>query len=522
MLFNSYPFLFGFLPIILLGFYLLRQRSREAAILWLTLGSLFFYGWWAPAYLPLILLSIAMNYGFGFLLVSQAAGGRAKRAQAVLFAAIAVNLTLLGYFKYANFFVDNLNAVGLGPWNIATVVLPIGISFFTFTQIAYLVDVYAGKAREPRFLHYALFVTYFPHLVAGPILHHKEMMPQFAREQHSPLAENLAVGFSIFVIGLFKKVVIADGIALYADPLFTAAHSGAHPAFLEAWCGALAYTFQLYFDFSGYSDMAVGLSRMLGIRLPINFDSPYKATNIAEFWRRWHMTLSRFLRDYLYIPLGGSRRGPVRRYVNLMATMLLGGLWHGAGWTFVIWGGLHGFYLVVNHAWHAVRGTVPGREAAPRAGALGRWMGRFTTFGAVVVAWVFFRATALPDALRIVRGMVGANGFDLPEAYRARLGAAATALQQMGWQFVPPSDLFEGNKELAILFLLLLFVWFLPNSQEIMRRYRPALDTAGPLPSGTAPVLWRPNFLGAAAIASLAVASILSLTHVSTFLYFQF
>jgi hypothetical protein len=268
--------------------------------------------------------------------------------------------------------------------------------------------------------------------------------------------------------------------------------------------------------------MAVGLSRMLGIRLPINFDSPYKATSIVDFWRRWHITLSRFLRDYLYIPLGGNRHGTLRRYLNLMATMLLGGLWHGAGWTFIVWGGLHGLYLVINHAWQWMTQRPPplsGHSPSP----VGRWAGRIVTFVAVIVAWVFFRAESLPDALRILRGMAGLGGFDLPDVYRPRLGGLAPLLERFGWHFTPPDALFQGNAEAACLFVLLLIVWFTPNSQEIMRRYRPALYVSlRDAPSGWRGFAWRPTLASALAIAILAVGSVLSLTRGSVFLYFQF
>ncbi len=271
--------------------------------------------------------------------------------RALLFVAVAANLAALAYFKYADFFLRT--AVNLTGADIPLlgVVLPLGISFFTFTQIAYLVDVHAGKVIERNPIHYGLFVTYFPHLIAGPVLHHAEMMPQFRlAEIYRPYLRNFAIGLTFLCLGLAKKVLVADSVAPLANAVF-----GLGPevelAASAAWLGVIAYTLQIYFDFSGYSDMAVGLSLLFGVRLPYNFNSPYQAWNITEFWRRWHMTLSRFLRDYLYVPLGGNRLGRTRRYVNLMVTMLLGGLWHGASWTFVVWGGLHGAYLVVNHAW---------------------------------------------------------------------------------------------------------------------------------------------------------------------------
>lgn len=515
MLFNSYAFIFFFLPVVLAGFYLANARSRVAAIVWLGLASLFFYGWWDWRFLPLLLASIIFNFLAGLALTRIDARTQLRKRRLVAVFAVGANLASLAYFKYANFFVDNLNLALDQPVQMARVLLPIGISFFTFTQIAFLVDVYKGHVREPRFASYLLFVTYFPHLIAGPILHHKEMMPQFARTSLRSHSENLAVGFSIFLIGLFKKVVIADGVAGYADPVFAAPAQGIEPMFLEAWCGALAYTFQLYFDFSGYSDMAVGLSRMLGIRLPLNFDSPYKATSIIDFWRRWHMTLSRFLRDYLYIPLGGNRHGPSRRYVNLLITMLLGGMWHGAGWTFIIWGGLHGIYLVINTAWRDLLGT----RALLRS-RFGIWCARVTTFLAVVFAWVFFRAENLNAAMTIVKGMVGLNGIALPDRYERFFGPLLPLLKSAGVSFPASMPLYSGTAQIGYLALLLAMVWFLPNAQEIMQRYRPALNVVRrSIPPF---MVWRPTPAYAAAIAVLAIGAFLSLSRPSSFLYFQF
>ena len=325
------------------------RYSHNLAALWLTAASLFFYGWWDVRFVGLLLGSIVFNYGAGYLI----GNGFFNKLKLLLTCAIISNLLLLGYFKYANFFIENLNHLAGSALTISEFILPLGISFFTFTQIAFLVDTYQGKVKEYNFIHYALFVTYFPHLIAGPVLHHKEMMPQFKEPSTYFFSyENLLAGLTIFFMGLFKKVVLADGIAEYVGPVFAAPAAGIPLTFLDTWGGALCYTLQLYFDFSGYSDMAIGLSRLFGVTLPLNFHSPYKSVNIIEFWRRWHMTLSHFLRDYLYIPLGGNRKGNVRRHLNLIITMLLGGLWHGAGWTYVLWGGLHGLYLVINHGWY--------------------------------------------------------------------------------------------------------------------------------------------------------------------------
>jgi D-alanyl-lipoteichoic acid acyltransferase DltB (MBOAT superfamily) len=395
------------------------------------------------------------------------------------------------------------------------VILPLGISFITFQKIAYLVDAYQGKTREYNFLHFCLFVTFFPQLIAGPIVHHREVMPQFNEPRIYRFSyENLAVGVTIFALGLFKKVMIADNIALHATPVFDAAAQGTPLSLLEAWSGALAYTLQLYFDFSGYSDMAIGLGRMFGIRLPVNFYSPYKAANIIDFWRRWHITLSRFLRDYLYIPLGGNRKGPVRRYLNLFVTMLLGGLWHGAGWTFVFWGGLHGLYLIINHAWQALR-RILGRPAGDGT-RVGRWVGRILTFLAVVVAWVFFRAESFPAALAMLRAMAGFEGVVLPLAYQDTL--AALAHYGVAFGHLGHSDGWP------LLIVLLLVVWFAPNTLEILRRYRPALTRfPGAAPAAARTLLaWRATPVWMLITAGLLLASLLNMGEVSEFLYFQF
>jgi D-alanyl-lipoteichoic acid acyltransferase DltB (MBOAT superfamily) len=454
----------------------------------------------------------------GMSIVRARAAGAAARAKRVMAFAIVADLCLLGYFKYANFFLDSMNAVlGTGA-HLGQIVLPLGISFFTFTQIAFLVDAWQGKAEEYSLTHYALFVTYFPHLIAGPILHHREMMPQFGLPAaYRPDYDNLSAGLTIFVIGLFKKVIIADGVAAYVAPVFDAPRAGIDLTFLEAWCGALAYTFQLYFDFSGYSDMAVGLSLMFGIRLPINFHSPYKAVNIIEFWRRWHMTLSRFLRDYLYVPLGGNRKGSARRYINLVVTMLLGGLWHGAGWTFVVWGGLHGFYLAVNHAWRALRARL-GHDLK-RSTPWGRAAACLVTFLAVVAGWVVFRADSLETAGAILRAMAGLNGLVVPDVWLARWGSAGEWLARHGVTFGATPALARTGV-VHWIWILLLVAWLAPNTQQIMAACRPALGV--PAESATARLQWRPTAVAAAATAGMMLAVLFNLHRHSEFLYFQF
>jgi alginate O-acetyltransferase complex protein AlgI len=410
LLFTSGEFLFLFLPITLLVFFATaRFVGKGAAAAWLAIASLVFYGYWRVEHTVLLMASIAFNYTFGEWIL-RARQHRPPAARALLAVAIAANLAALAYFKYADFFLGTVAELSGRDIPLLGVVLPLGISFFTFTQIAYLVDVWAGKVVERNPIHYALFVTYFPHLIAGPVLHHSEMMPQFRlAEIYRPLLRSFTIGLAFLFMGLMKKVLVADSVAPVANMVF-GHDAGTTLSTSAAWLGVVAYTLQIYFDFSGYSDMAVGLSLLIGVRLPYNFNSPYQAWNITEFWRRWHMTLSRFLRDYLYVPLGGNRHGRARRYINLMLTMLLGGLWHGASWTFVFWGGLHGAYLVVNHFWQWIRerfGFAGARTGI--AGWLGRAAGVALTLLCVMVGWVYFRATELHIANGIVVSLFGLN-----------------------------------------------------------------------------------------------------------------
>jgi alginate O-acetyltransferase complex protein AlgI len=473
MLFNDPTFLFAYLPVVLLGYFLLgRLQAYRLAAGWLALASLAFYGWDDPArLLSIILSSILFNYILGRWIA-------ARRRRPLLVLGVASNLALLGWFKYAGFVSVNLAAAGL-PVPLLQVALPIGISFFTFTQIAFLVDTYRGEAKEYSFLSYVLFVTYFPHLVAGPILHHKEMMPQFARPAtyHADLG-HLTTGLSWFAAGIFKKVMLADTVALWADPVFEAAAKGGALSGSEAWLGTLAYTLQLYFDFSGYSDMAIGLALMMGITFPLNFFSPYKATSLIEFWRRWHMTLSRFLRDYLYIPLGGNRHGTGQRLLNLFVTMVLGGLWHGASWNFALWGAMHGLGLAANQAWRTT--TV---RLGIRIPAL---LGQGLTLLLVVLAWVPFRAGTLEAALRLWSAMLVPG-----------VPSGPVVIDLRGWLWV------------AVLSAVALL---LPNTAELFGRKR-----------GASWYSWQPR-TGAAVLLGLglglAVAN--SLTQPTAFLYFRF
>lgn len=492
MLFNSFTFIFAFLPATLLGYILIGSWRREWAAIWLMLASLAFYAWWDPRYLPLLLVSALTNFLFGRALAARP-GNRL-----LIFMGISFNLLLLGYFKYANFFVTNAEALSGLQFEMHRVILPLGISFFTFTQIAFLLDVFRGEVREQKLIHYLLFVTYFPHLIAGPILHHKEMMPQFAKTRTYQFdAAKLLTGCVVFIIGLFKKAVLADGVAPYANSAFEAAAKGAHIMFYDAWSATLAYTLQLYFDFSGYCDMAIGASLMFGIALPLNFNSPYKSRSIVEFWRRWHMTLSRFLRDYLYIPLGGNRKGGVRRYMNLFVTMLLGGLWHGAGWTFIIWGALHGAYLCINHAFD----VVAQRLKIATSGYIASVASWAITFCAVMVGWVVFRATNLSAAQNMLAGM--ANLSSPGPVFHAELNDRVLA-----WIWCAT---------------LLAIALIAPNTQELMHNYMTGITK--PVQGGRLfglPFEFRVTTGWATAIGVVLCAGLVCLPQPTSFLYFNF
>ncbi|MGD1074628.1 MAG: MBOAT family protein [Thermodesulfovibrionales bacterium] len=522
MLFNSYSFLFLFLPVALLGFFKISSYSYRLGAVWLTAASLFFYGWWNPAYLVLLVGSIVFNYSIGVALTRKQERGRQTLSKAILAFGISANLALLTYYKYAGFFLDNLQGVLGSGWEIGKIILPLGISFFTFTQITFLVDAYRGEVREYDFIHYSLFVTYFPHLIAGPILHHKEMMPQFAKtETYKATYKNMAIGLTVLAIGLFKKVVLADSIAPFAQTVFEAASRGQTLTFVEAWVGAISYTLQIYFDFSGYSDMAIGLSSLFGIKLPLNFYSPYQAVNIIEFWRRWHITLSRFLRDYLYIPLGGNRKGSVRRYANLMMTMLLGGLWHGANWTFVVWGALHGLFLFVNNLWRAIRRKL-GHDFVQST-----WWGRVTartiTFTAVVFAWVFFRAGSIGAAIGVFRGMTGLNGVVLPREWLSHSGSVGKWMSNHGMLFGVTPAITRALNGPFLIVCLMAIVWFLPNTQQMMGKFKPALEVYRYASRNFWRwLLWMPSWQWAIGSALMMTCSIVMLDKVSEFLYFQF
>lgn len=405
LLFHSVPFLFGFLPLCLIVFKLL-QRAGQATVSewWLIVCSVFFYAQFVPIHALLFLISIIVNFSVGRVLAD-------RPSKKILACGVAFNLSILAVFKYTGFVIANVNALFDASIPDPGIVLPLALSFFSFQKIAYIVDVYRGGAPRYTFTDFLLFVLFFPQLIAGPIVHHADVMPQIkALRTRSAVTDTwLPIGIMAFCLGLFKKLGVADSVAVYADLAFDAAKAHHSVDLIEAWLSVIAYTCQIYFDFSGYSDMAVGLGYMFGVRLPANFLSPYKATSVIDFWRRWHITLSAFLKDYLYFPLGGNRMGELRRTANLWIVMVLGGLWHGASWTFVAWGGLHALYLSVNHVW---------RRAVPTAfgsGPFGRAAGWGLTLLSVMIAWVFFRAADFGSAWSILKSMAGFNGIVLPQ-----------------------------------------------------------------------------------------------------------
>ncbi len=458
MLFNSYGFIFIFLPIVFTVYFILNKLQLiKWALLFLVAASLFFYSYWNINYLPLILFSVFFNYSIGSLL-------HKKPLKWILGLGIAVNLSLLGYFKYAQFLTSNLDYFLGTNIALASIILPLAISFFTFQQIAFLVDSYKGTRQGHAFLEYVLFVTFFPQLIAGPIVQHNEMMPQFKSIHHKKInSRNIVLGLFIFFMGLFKKVVIADSLAVWATRGFD--HQ-ASLTFIEGWITLLSYTFQLYFDFSGYTDMAIGAALLFNIHLPVNFNSPYKAVNIKDFWNRWHITLGRFLGKYVYIPLGGNQNGKAQTYINLMIVFIISGFWHGAGWTFIFWGFLHGVAMVIHRIWTSLHIKMH------------RYVAWFITFQFVNVSWIFFRATTWGDALKVLQSMFSVDPLIL-------------------------STIYSYKEIITGLMIVLVIVLFTQNS---LQRTEP----------------FKASWITALFISFLAVFAVLSLDKVSEFLYFNF
>ena len=540
MLFNSYVFVFGFLPVALIGFYVLGARRREWALLWLTAASLFFYAWWRPINVLLIAPSILINYGLARAL-ERTGEANPFRAKMLLIAGILFNLCFLGYFKYLNFFESSLNdAFGAG-FVLTQLILPLGISFITFQKIAFLVDVHGGRVNRFSLADYGLFVLFFPQLVAGPIVHYREMMPQFRAATCRFDPENVAVGVSLFFFGLAKKLILADPLGQLVTPLYAQAAAGTPQSATDAWIAALGFTLQIYFDFAGYSDMALGLARFFGIKLPVNFNSPLKATNIIDFWLRWHVSLTRFLTAYIYNPLTltltrrrmakgkpifGGRNTSLGAFLTLLAmptllTMLISGLWHGAGYTYVLWGLLHGVFLCINHAWKLIRPRIwsnaklYNRRMAP--------IGFVLTFISVTAAMVLFRAPTASAALVLWKGMIGLYGVTLPQAVYSRLGAAAGWLAAIGVRpaWTSGSLLVEAAVRIG---LLLVIALLMPNTLQMLAAFEPAIGVKpGKTPSRlTRALTWAPTATWAIGLACVSLAGILSLGELSEFLYWQF
>ncbi len=508
MVFSSFDFIFVFLPIFLVvNVFLIRTRFSNWAISWIILSSLVFYSWWDITNLPILLGSIFANFILGNQL-------RNKPSQVVLLFSCGGNLLVLGWFKYRLFFLNMIDGMSGSDMPILSLIIPLGLSFFTFQQITWLVDSHRRLRPEVSWQNYTMYISFFPQLIAGPIVHHRDVVEQIARGQRRErITFDIMVGLSILIIGLAKKVLIADRLAIFANSFFSQAASGGDLALLNSWIGVLAYTFQLYFDFSAYSDMAIGIARMCGIRLPINFNSPYKATSIIDFWRRWHITLSAFLRDYLYIALGGNRRGITRRYVNIFLTMLIGGFWHGANWTFILWGAVHGILIVANQLWAYTQIPIP------RPIAMG------VTFILVVFAWVLFRSSDVETGLRIYAAMIYGSDF----AHWQLLGNPI--------QFGPPEEILRSFIELAgfapkfsgaIVQLVILsgaamIAFTLPNTAQLFYRFnKPVGLRVAPISWIDRQLIWRPNIFWALSLAILFGLITLNMGREVEFLYFDF
>lgn len=481
MLFNSFAFLFVFLPVTLIGYYALKKRGMRNALAFVLFASICFYGMDEEYYVILLLSSIVFNYYIAIYIASLSG----KRKRLCLVAGVGVNVATLVYFKYMSFLCEIVKQLFGLHFPVPHIPLPPGISFYTFIQIAYLVDAYRkSSAAGGSLLNYSFFVSFFPHLIAGPIIHITDMMPQLGeRAKRPPLSTRMAVGLTVLVLGLAKKVLLADPLGRTADAAYAVVSGGGHLGTGAAWVGTLCYTLQIYFDFSGYSDMAIGLAYLFGIRFPTNFESPYKAFGIVDFWRRWHITLSTFLRDYIYIPLGGNRSGQTARMRNLMITMLIAGAWHGAGWTFIIWGGIHGLALVCTHAYRHLFGRKNHHSR------LGQVCGVLLTFLFVHLAWVFFRAESLDIALRMFHEMFRWNVLHVRSSV--------------------PREMFLG----------LSIVWFMPNVRALLGTFAPHLEgfSGEQFLAG-----WRPNVISAVALGVIFTLSLFALRLPSAFIYFRF
>ena len=539
MLFNSHEFILLFLPFSLLSFWLINHQGYyRLGKVWLIAVSLFFYGWWNPAYLWLLVFSIIFNYCTGFILNNYQ--NRDFRARVILAFGIIINLGLLSYFKYANFFLTTVNSIFNSSFSLHKIILPLAISFFTFQQIAYLVDTYQGQTKEYCFLDYCLFVSFFPQLIAGPIVHHKELVPQFKNYSNYKFnSEDLAVGVAMFSIGLFKKVIIADGIGVYVNTIFGLISQDVSLTFTEAWVGAFAGYLQIYFDFSAYSDMALGTARMFGIKLPLNFNSPYQAINISEGINRWHITLNRFLKNYLALPLFSCmqkyfkvkslKMRQILLYINIMTTMLLSGLWHGAGWTFVVWGAYLGFCIIIYYLWrdwHKKKSKFKYESKLPKQSLSQNiwWQNGLSwllTTIVSVISLVFFRASNLKDAINTITMMLNFTTLDL---------FGFLSLENVNIANLMPHLPNIGTDVISWTVFLLLIVWFAPNTQQLLREYKPGLDSyVLYISAGWRDKLWQeldlrwqPAQKWAILTAIMMLVCVLKINQEQEFIYFQF
>jgi D-alanyl-lipoteichoic acid acyltransferase DltB (MBOAT superfamily) len=519
------------MPVSLLVYFLLGYFKMNAAKSWLAVLSFLFYGWWNPNYLFLLVVSILFNYGCGYCI--QIFRERPKTAASILAFGISVNLGVLVYYKYLLTLFNWFHQQGLFPndsWGAA--ILPLGISFFTFTQIGFLIDTQGGNTLERGFLEYVLFVTFFPHLIAGPILHHREIMPQFAKEETYSLHwDNIGVGISIFIIGLAKKVLIADQLAPIANDVFT--HTAdKHP--LEAWTGVLAYSLQLYFDFAGYSEMALGLARMFNVKFPANFDSPYKSKSIIDFWQRWHISLTRYFTLYLYNPVSlwvirrRQSKGlsllkvgetTLEGFLTMLAmptlfTMIIVGVWHGAGVQFFIFGLLHGLYICVNHAWRFFGPKAPKLPVSHfRSWCDGAWKWALT-YLSVLIALTFFKAKNAEEAWQLILSMFGQGTGDSP-------GGATGTVESILDYFGLAVPYWNYSNALITVAVLLGVILLLPNALQIFDKEGPSLTKVRSAPAFFS-FQWQPNILWGFLLAVLGLVTLLMVTGNSEFLYFRF
>lgn len=535
MLFNSYSFVLLFLPAALISFYCIGHFGRRAGGVLLAVTSFVFYGFWNPSYVPLLLGSIAFNYAIGTRLKANEAAP--KRQSAWLAFGIGADLAVLIYYKYLTALIGMAIGLGATQLHLPEILLPLGISFFTFTQIGYLIDMQQGVVKENNLLNYAVFVTFFPHLIAGPILHNREIMPQFSKAAtYRASYENLSIGIVIFTIGLAKKCLFADPLS---DQVSTGFAGAEHLTLAGSWMLMITYAAQLYFDFSGYTDMAIGIARMFNITFPANFNSPYKAANIIDFWQRWHMTLTRFLTLYLFNPIAltiarrrTAKNLPTDRAAQskpavflsmvacpVMITMGIAGIWHGAGLQFLIFGVLHGLYLVSNHAYRIMRGG-----AASKPGKIEFTANWCLTMGAILVALVFFRAPNMEAASTIVAAMAGLHGvsaglahmqaFSPESLFNMIFSKHGVAASNSGLKSL--EQIVQNGKVCALWIIIL----FLPNTQQILSQYQPVLGRVTGAATGL--ISWRPNIRWALLTGATAALALMAIAGTSDFVYFQF